>query len=62
VRARLFGSWEGNWIAVNDAHDVVLPGSSGKPLPFLMYPQTGGARRDSLDPDHFKYEISAREL
>jgi transglutaminase-like putative cysteine protease len=64
VRARLFGSWEGNWIAFNDAHDVALPGSTGKPLPFLMYPQAeaGGTRRDSLDPDRFKYEISSREL
>ncbi len=64
VRARLFGSWEGNWIAFNDAHDVALPGSAGKPLPFLMYPQAeaAGTRRDSLDPDRFKYEISAREL
>jgi transglutaminase-like putative cysteine protease len=64
VRARLFGSWEGNWIAFNDAHDVALPGSAGKPLPFLMYPQAeaGGTRRDSLDPDRFKYEITARAL
>ena len=36
-----------NWIAFNDAHDVVLPGSKGKPLPFLMYPQAevAGTRR-----------------
>ena len=36
-----------NWIAYNDAHDVVLPGSKGKPLPFLMYPQAeiAGTRR-----------------
>ena len=39
ARETLFGSWEMNWIAFNDAHDVVLPGSKGKPLPFLMYPQ-----------------------
>ena len=64
ARETLFGSWEMNWIAFNDAHDVALPGSTGKPLPFLMYPQaeTGGTRRDSLDPEHFKYEIGAREL
>jgi transglutaminase-like putative cysteine protease len=66
VKARdaLFGSWEMNWIAFNDAHDVVLPGSSGQPLPFLMYPQAevGGARLDSLAPDTFKYSITAREL
>ena len=63
VRARLFGSWEGNWMAYNDAHDVALPRSTGKPLPFLMYPQaeSGGTRRDSLDPDRFRYEITARE-
>lgn len=64
ARAALFGSWEMNWIAFNDAHDVVLPGSTGKPLPFFMYPQaeSDGVRRDSLDPDRFRYAITAREL
>lgn len=64
AREALFGSWEMNWIAFNDAHDVVLPGSTGKPLPFLMYPQAevGGARLDSLDPEKFKYTITAREV
>jgi transglutaminase-like putative cysteine protease len=61
ARERLFGSWEMNWIAFNDAHDVVLPGSAGPPLPFLMYPQAeaGGVRRDSLDPATFHYRITA---
>ncbi|HEX7280934.1 MAG TPA: transglutaminase domain-containing protein [Vicinamibacterales bacterium] len=64
ARNTLFGSWEMNWFAYNDAHDVVLPGSTGKPLPFLMYPQAeiGGERRDSLDPATFKYTITARQL
>ena len=66
VKARhmLFGSWEMNWIAYNDAHDVKLPGSTGKPLPFLMYPQgeVNGVRRDSLDPANFKYTITARQV
>ena len=31
ARARLFGSWEMNWIAYNFAQDVALPGSSGGP-------------------------------
>ena len=64
VRQTLFGSWEMNWIAYNDAHDVVLPGSNGKPLPFLMYPQAevDGVRRDSLDPQQFRYTITAREI
>jgi hypothetical protein len=39
TRARLFGSWEMNWIAYNFAHDVALPGSTRAPLGFFMYPQ-----------------------
>ena len=39
ARLRLFGSWEMNWMAYNFAHDVVLPGSTGAPIGFLMYPQ-----------------------
>jgi transglutaminase-like putative cysteine protease len=64
VRARLFGAWEMNWLAYNEAADVKLPGSSGAPVAFLMYPQaeTGAGRLDSLDPDSFKYTITAREL
>jgi transglutaminase-like putative cysteine protease len=63
ARARLFGSWEMNWMAYNFAHDVALPGSSGAPIAFLMYPQaeTADGRLDSLDPDGFKYEITSRE-
>jgi transglutaminase-like putative cysteine protease len=64
ARERLFGSWEMNWIAFNDAHDVVLPGSTGKPLPFLMYPQAevDGQRRDSFAPEGFRYTITAKEI
>ena len=29
VRKRLFGAWEMNWLAYNDAHDLRLPGSTG---------------------------------
>ena len=63
ARARLFGSWEMNWVAYNFAHDVALPGSAGAAVGFLMYPQaeTADGRIDSLDPDNFKYEIAARE-
>jgi transglutaminase-like putative cysteine protease len=64
ARARLFGSWEMNWMAYNCAHDVALPGSRSAPLGFLMYPQaeTADGRLDSLDPDSFKYEIKSREI
>jgi transglutaminase-like putative cysteine protease len=61
VRDRLFGGWEGNWLAYNDAHDVQLPRSTqGGRLGFFMYPQaeTAGGRRDCLDPDTFKYTIT----
>jgi transglutaminase-like putative cysteine protease len=63
ARERLFGSWEMNWMAYNFAHDVALPGSTGAPVGFLMYPQaeTSDGRIDSLDPDNFKYEITSRE-
>jgi transglutaminase-like putative cysteine protease len=64
ARSALFGSWEMNWVVYNHGHDVVLPGSSRPPVPFLMYPnaETGGALVNSLDPTTFRYEIHAREL
>jgi transglutaminase-like putative cysteine protease len=64
VRPKLFGGWEGNWLGYNTAHDVALPGSTQGKIGFLMYPQaeTAGARRDSLDPDTFKYTITSREV
>lgn len=64
VRKALFGQWEGNWIAYNAAADVQLPGSFGKALPFLMYPQaeSGGGRHDPLDAESFVYKIHAREI
>jgi len=64
ARARLFGSWEMNWMAYNFAHDVELPGSDRSAAPFLMYPQaeTAEGRIDSLDPDSFRYEITSREV
>ncbi|MFL6663403.1 MAG: transglutaminase family protein [Rhizobacter sp.] len=64
VRRALFGGWEGNWIGFNNAHDVALPGAAGSKLGFFMYPQAENAngRYDALDPEHFKYSISAQEL
>jgi len=53
-----------NWIAYNFAHDVALPGSTGAPVGFLMYPQaeTAQGRLDCLDADAFKYEITSQEI
>jgi len=64
ARKRLFGSWEMNWMAYNFGQDVELPGSNGTKVNFLMYPQaqTAEGLLDCLDPDNFKYEITAKEL
>jgi transglutaminase-like putative cysteine protease len=64
ARAALFGAWEGNWLAYNFAHDIALPGSRGPVLDFLMYPQaeTVAGRLDCLDPDNFRYSITAKAL
>ena len=64
VRRKLFGAWEMNWLAFNTAHDVALPGAKGPTLGFFMYPQleTARGRADPLDPDNFKYTITAREI
>jgi transglutaminase-like putative cysteine protease len=64
ARKRLFGSWEMNWVAYSYAHDVALPGSTGPKIPYFMYPngETSEGRLDQLDPDSFKYSLTAREL
>lgn len=64
ARHQLFGSWEMNWMAYNYAHDVQLPGSTGKPLVYFMYPQaeTSEGRVDPFDPDNFKYDITVTEI
>src|SRR5260370_5730722 len=38
ARARLFASWEMNWMTYNFGHDLSLPGSTGATLRFVMYP------------------------
>jgi transglutaminase-like putative cysteine protease len=64
ARAKLFGQWEMNYLSYNFAHDIKLPGSTGDPVPFLMYPQaeTSEGRKDPLDPPAFKYEIVSKEI
>lgn len=64
TRARLFGSWEMNWIAYNTAHDVALPGSTRGRLPYFMYPQAeiASGRVDPLDPESFRYRITVKEI
>jgi transglutaminase-like putative cysteine protease len=64
ARKRLFGSWEMNWLAYNMGHDIALPNSNGPKLPYLMYPngESGNERLDQLDPESFKYTMTAREL
>jgi transglutaminase-like putative cysteine protease len=63
VRPKLFGAWEMNWLAFNTANDIVLPHAKNGKITFLMYPQaeTAAGRVDSLDPDNFKYTMTAKE-
>jgi len=51
-------------MAYNYAQDGVLPKSSTPRLSFFMYPvaETDDGRRDRLDPEGFRYEITSREL
>jgi hypothetical protein len=64
VRSKLFGAWEMNWLAFNTAGDIVLPNAQQPKLTFFMYPQAeiAAGRLDSLDPDNFRYAISAKEI
>ena len=64
ARAKLFGQWEMNWLGYNYAHDVKLLNSKEEPIGFFMYPnaETPTGAKDSLDPDSFKYKITAREI
>jgi len=64
VNKALFGGWEGNWMAFNNAHDLSLPHAKGPKLGFLMYPvaENASGRLDSYAPDTFKYQISAKEI
>jgi transglutaminase-like putative cysteine protease len=63
LRERLFGSWEMNWIGYNSARDFT-PSGAPHSLEFLMYPYavTAAGEPDWLDPDSFRYRISAREI
>jgi transglutaminase-like putative cysteine protease len=65
LREKLFGSWEMNWVAFNQARDVILARDSvlGE-LPFFMYPQAevAGHAQDSLEPEEFAYKIVSAQL
>ena len=60
LKKLLFGFWEMNWISFNAALDVSLRGSTGKTLPFLVYPQveTAEGQFDSRD-SRLSYQVSA---
>jgi transglutaminase-like putative cysteine protease len=64
VNRALFGGWEGNWMAYNTAHDIVLPGSRGPKVGFFMYPQAENenGRYDAIDADNFRYTIVSTEV
>ena len=65
LKDRLFGSWEMNWVAFNQAEGVSLGKTStaGK-LPFFFYPhaEIDGKQQDSIDPQTFSYKITSALL
>ena len=64
LKKLLFGFWEMNWISFNAAQDVSLRGSSGKTLPFLVYPQleTADGQFDSRDSSRLSYQVNASRV
>ncbi len=64
LKKLLFGFWEMNWISFNAAQDANLRGSSGKLLPFLVYPEveTKDGRFDSLDSNRLSYTVTASRI
>jgi hypothetical protein len=55
-----------NWVGYNSATDIELPGA-GQERPnfaFLMYPCafTAAGQPSAVDPAHFRYAITAREI
>ncbi|MCG7391642.1 transglutaminase domain-containing protein [Microvirga sp. ACRRW] len=64
ARKMLLGSWEGNWLPYNTAHDLILPGVNAPALGFFMYPQveTAAGRLDCLQPEMVKYVMTAAEI
>jgi transglutaminase-like putative cysteine protease len=64
IREKLFGFWEMNWIAYNSARDCALPPNYTEDINYMMYPRLVSQKmhKDGIDPDHFKYIITAKEI
>jgi len=65
LREKLFGAWEMNWVAFNQAREIKLAADSavGR-LPFFLYPHAEIDKQvqDSFDPARFSYQITSAEL
>ena len=61
LKKLLFGFWEMNWVSFNVAQDVILRGSSGRMLPYLIYPEieTRDGRFNSQDSGRVSYHVRA---
>ena len=64
LKKLLFGFWEMNWVSFNAAQDVILRGSTGNALPFLVRPvlETGEGRFDDPASGRFNYSVSAQRV
>jgi hypothetical protein len=51
-----------NWVASNTTTTCASRVETHGPLGFFMPGADAAARLDSLDPDAFQYEITAREI
>ena len=62
LKKLLFGFWEMNWVSFNAAQDVVLHGTSGSALPFLINPvvETREGRFDDPAAGYFSYSVNAQ--
>ncbi|MDR1934382.1 MAG: transglutaminase-like domain-containing protein [Candidatus Accumulibacter sp.] len=62
LKKLLFGFWEMNWIGFNAAQDVVLQGTTGSTLPYLINPvvETPEGRFDDPASGYYSYSVSAQ--
>lgn len=62
LRPQFFGTWEGNWVALNFGRDFEL--SNKKKMNFLMYPQliTATGSPDGVDPAEVGYQLTSKVL
>jgi transglutaminase-like putative cysteine protease len=64
LREKLFGFWEGTWVAFNWARDFKFSEADALPLNYFMYPQVlnGKIKPDGMDPIEAGYSFKSALL